>query len=166
MTKQSNCLSRVSLRRGSFLREVRFAVRFGVVGMSATALHVTVATVIIYYQMLPPLAANTVAFLTAFFISFGGNYVWTFQMPGNPLRAIQRFILISATGFIVNSVALSTMLNNAPLSPITLVIVAAMVVPVISFIASRYWGFESDQPTFREGSQPVGVDDDQEARQR
>jgi putative flippase GtrA len=127
--------------RHRVLRELFIAARFGVVGVCATALHIGVVWSLITCTAMPTLLANLVAFLCAFGLSFTGNYIWTFSNPGYPGKAMRRFFLISLTAFLINSTLLATILASGWLSPGLAAVASAAVVPGITFLASRLWGF-------------------------
>lgn len=116
--------------------------RFGVVGSVATGIHMLVVSLIITSGIVPVLVANLIAFLTAFCFSFYGNYYWTFSSPGFRGRALRRFFLISASAFAVNTFVLATLLTTDYFSPTSSALVAATVIPVITFLLSRNWGFK------------------------
>ena len=122
-------------------RELRLASRFGLVGIAATAVHVLVVLLLMQTINLPVLVANLFAFLTAFGVSFAGNYVWTFGSPGRPKTAMSRFFLISAFAFSANSLILYLLTRLQWLPPAEAAVSAAAVVPFISYLASRFWGF-------------------------
>lgn len=123
------------------LKEVLTAARFGVVGIAATALHIGMVWSLLSHTTLPALLANLIAFLCAFGLSFTGNYIWTFSAPGFPGRAMRRFFLISLTAFMANSTLLAAILASGWLSPRLAAVASAAVVPGITFLASRLWGF-------------------------
>ena len=123
-------------------REAIIAARFGLVGIAATAVHILVVYVLLSETLLPTLLANTLAFLTAFGISFSSNYIWTFQSPGNPPRALRRFLLISVSAFAINTLILAVILSAQWLSPFFAVTVSSTVMPLITFLVSRLWGFQ------------------------
>ena len=124
------------------LQELFIAARFGMVGLAATAAHVGIVWGLIAHLDAPPLLANLAAFLLAFGISFTGNYLWTFSAPGSPGRAVLRFFLIAAAAFAANNILLLALLSSGLLSPPRAAVVSAAIVPGISFIASRLWGFK------------------------
>jgi putative flippase GtrA len=128
--------------RARLWHELVVAARFGMVGITATAVHILMVWLLLSETALPPLIANMFAFLTAFGISFAGNYLWTFGSPGNPGKAMRRFVLISASAFAVNTLLLASLLRGGWLSPTVAAIVSAAVVPAITFVASRLWGFK------------------------
>lgn len=126
------------------LKELLIAARFGAVGVAATTLHIGVVWALLTYSELPALLANLAAFICAFMLSFTGNYIWTFSAPGSPGRAMRRFFLISTLAFIANSTLLVTLLASGWLSPPLAAVTSAAIVPGISFIASRLWGFRQE----------------------
>lgn len=122
-------------------REGIFAFRFGIIGVIATLVHVLVVSLLLNETVLSALLANLIAFLAAFSISFFGNYRWTFQSPGCPRQALVRYLLVSVTAFIVNTLALTLILDNGWLSPLYAAISSASVVPIINYFLSRLWVF-------------------------
>ena len=129
----------------NFLREIITAGRFGLVGLLATVVHIAIVWVLLALTNIVPVLANTLAFMVAFCISFVGNYLWTFRSPGSPRRAIFRFFVIAASAFIVNTLVLAFLVRQGWFSPVVSAILSASLVPVISFFASRLWGFEQDR---------------------
>ena len=126
----------------SFWKEVIVIGRFGLVGLAATAVHLGVVWALIGMTDLSTLIANTLAFLAAFGVSFAGHYFWTFSAPGKLRKAIMRFLLISLSGFAANSVLLAGLLKTEWFSAFTSAAFAIAVVPIITFLASRLWGFK------------------------
>ena len=144
---QNNPRREVIIEKGATRKqlwhEMMIAARFGIVGMVSTAVHIMIVWLLLVSTASPPRVANTFAFLTAFGISFVGNYRWTFGSPGNLRRAIKRFLLISVSAFAVNTLLLAVLLRGEWFSPIVAAIFSAAVVPFITFLTSRFWGFQS-----------------------
>jgi putative flippase GtrA len=122
-------------------REFLYAARFGIVGTVATLVHLAVVWMLIERAELPPLAANSLAFLSAFGISFAGNYYWTFGRAGPRKAAMQRFFLVSSSAFAVNTLALAALISTGWLAPSTAAVCAAFLIPAATFVASRWWAF-------------------------
>ncbi|MCM8627397.1 GtrA family protein [Accumulibacter sp.] len=125
-------------------REFLAAARFGLIGLMATAVHLLMVWQLIARTELPALVANLLAFLTAFWVSFVGNYFWTFQVPGSPWRALCRFLLIATSGLALNTLLLACLLSGNLLSPTAAALVSTAAVPAVTFLASRFWGFRRD----------------------
>jgi putative flippase GtrA len=135
--------SRKEAVRRRLWREAVIGFRFGIVGGIATVVHILIVAFLLSNTPLPTLAANTLAFLSAFGVSFTGNYLWTFGSPGHPRRAMRRFLLISCSAFAVNTLILATILRAGWLAPLYAAILSAAVIPAITFLASRLWGFQN-----------------------
>jgi putative flippase GtrA len=129
------------------LREFLFVSRFGLVGLAATAVHMLIVWLLIEMITVPILVANLIAFLTAFGVSFTGNYVWTFASPGSPKSAMCRFFLISSGAFAANTVILALLARSEWLTPALAALCAAVVIPLITYVASRLWGFKVGRPS-------------------
>ena len=132
-----------SFMRKRLWHEMVIVARFGLVGMVSTTVHILVVWLLLVSTVFSPIVANTIAFLTAFGVSFVGNYRWTFGSPGNVGRAIKRFLLISVSAFLMNTLLLAILLRGEWFSPIVAAIFSAAVVPFIAFVTSRFWGFQS-----------------------
>ena len=148
MNRSQNNPRGAELIEKSFMRkrlwhEMVIAARFGLVGMVSTTVHILVVWLLLVSTVFSPIVANTIAFLTAFGVSFVGNYRWTFGSPGNVGRAIKRFLLISVSAFVMNTLLLAVLLGGEWFSPIVAAIFSAAVVPFITFVTSRFWGFQS-----------------------
>lgn len=133
----------VSIRKksGRFLPEIFYAVRFGMVGSVATAVHIATLWLLLSGTSLPVLIANTAAFILAFGFSFAGNYVWTFGAPCPVKKALGRFLVISVSAFLLNTLCLGILVEQHLFPPKVAGLVAATLIPVATFLASRLWGF-------------------------
>lgn len=129
----------------NFFREIITVIRFGLVGLLSTAVHIAIVWLLLKLTSVGPMLANMFAFLTTFCISFTGNYLWTFRTPGRPRRAIFRFFVIAVSAFLVNTLVLAFLVHKGWFSPVVSVVLSAALVPVISFFASRLWCFERDK---------------------
>jgi len=129
--------------RDSILLEVFTALKFSIVGIAATILHLLIALSLVAYYDVYPLVANFIAFLCAFMVSFLGNFHWTFHVAIDQRIALAKFFAVTLVAFVVNNVLLMVLLNATSLPKQWAVVVAAMVVPLVTFISSRLWVFNS-----------------------
>lgn len=122
-------------------KEVLVAGRFGLVGITATTVHMLIVCSLIATTDLPVLVANLIAFLTAFSVSFTGNYVWTFGAPGSAKTAMRRYILISSGAFSANTAILMFLTKCECIEPVVAATCSAAAIPLLTYLASRFWGF-------------------------
>lgn len=134
---------RGGIPKASLWQELFLASRFVIIGVVAALIHMAVVWTLIESKSITPVLANFIAFLTAFFAAFIGHYFWTFRVPGNPLHAMRRYFFISGSAFVANTLLLVGLLKSGWLSPVAAAVAAAAVIPLITFLASRLWGFRS-----------------------
>lgn len=125
-----------------FFREGLAILRFGLVGALATTVHIVTVWLLLTRFAINPIWANTLAFLTAFWFSFAGNYLWTFRSLGNLRRAIFRFFVIAVSAFVANSLLLAFLVNKGWFSPVVSAVFSSSITPIVSFLASRFWAFK------------------------
>jgi len=124
--------------------ETASAGKFAVVGVLATLTHAAVAAGLLQSGTLPPLAANLGGYLVAFWVSFGGHYFWSFahlRREGTAVKSVVRFLIVSVSGFLLNSAILSLWLNLTPWSELMGLLFSIAVVPALTFLAARLWAF-------------------------
>lgn len=120
--------------------------KFGIVGVVTTATHVLVLSGLVELAEMEPILANTVAFLVSFAISFVGHFLWTFggTDSGRMRRwhaALPRFLIVAVLGFLLNSLIVFSIVNVMSLSYRYAIVLIVTVVPVCTFVLSRYWAF-------------------------
>ena len=81
---------------------VRQASKFAAVGGGATLVHVLAALALNGLAGMPPLHANFWAFVIASFVSYGGNWLWTFKGVSRHAFSIPRFAALSLSCFALN----------------------------------------------------------------
>lgn len=120
--------------------ELNRILRFGMVGIVATAIHTGVAL-----AMLPTVGslflANLVGFLVAFVFSFLGQALWTFQIRVGRRAAAMRFFVVSGGSFLFSNLVLTAAKASGILPDWAALVVAIAVIPVCNFIAARLWAF-------------------------
>jgi len=123
-------------------KEVLTMSRFALVGIVATCVHISVVWVLIERFDVETLLANLFAFLTAFIVSFTGQYLWTFRSKQSWHSALRRFFPVASFGFVLNNIVLITLLDMRLMSDSLAAIISACVIPVVTFLAGRFWAFK------------------------
>ena len=118
-------------------------MRFGLVGMLATATHGTAYFYFVTAELLTPVMANFAAYAIAFSLSFIGHRYWTFgdTRSGRDPYALLRFLTVSLSGLGVNTAAVLVLVTYFQLPAWTPLIVIVGVTPVCTFLFSRFWVF-------------------------
>ncbi len=136
-----------ALRRGLGLTPTRLAelaklVRFGLVGGGATATHFLVALGLAELAGLPLHVANCMGFATAFGVSVLGHHYWTFQSSHSLWRTLPRFGAVAVTGFVASNVFLTATIVLGLGNDTVKIAIAALIVPALSYVLSRFWAFK------------------------
>ena len=135
------------------------ASRFAGVGILATLVHVTVGYLVSRLAGANPFLANLTGFGVAFWVSYCGNFYWTF--PGGTEHAfrLKRFIISSAFCFLLSNAVVATVnLLHLPFEVALLAIV--LVIPPLSFALAKFWAFRS-LPAGGKSQAPPNADEDQ-----
>lgn len=128
---------------------IRQLVRFSLIGMAATLVHLLVGITLIHAGW-PPLIANVAAFGTAFLVSFAGHFGYTFSSESTSVAAsLVRFIVVALLGFAANEAILAGLLTRHILSPTATLIVSTGFVALGTFILCRRWAFVAPRGSCR-----------------
>lgn len=83
--------------------------RFGIVGIAATLIHVTVFTALVHFNFFQPLVSNIIAFFPAFTLSFHSHYRWTFRCDPNAERSHRIWVLLKFLGVALLGLAFNSL---------------------------------------------------------
>ena len=120
---------------------------FGVVGVSAMLVHFVLVAWLLVPAGLPPLAANVVAFLLAFQVSYWGHRLKTFEAGHVPHRqALPRFFAVSSLSFVLNEAMYFVLLRHTPLDYRAALLIVLFTVAVVTFVLSKLWAFSGHRP--------------------
>ena len=125
----------------SSLRQLALQVlRFGTVGLWATAVYTLVAA-LAHATGGPPSLANVLGYAIATAVSFLGHFYWTFGKSTGHARALLRFPVSSGCGFLLSAAIMHLMTTTlaAPFWAGLAAIIA--VVPAVSWALGRFWAF-------------------------
>lgn len=117
------------------------ALRFGVVGILATAIHATIFLLLLNLTSLTPTPATVVAFLCAVLVSYSLNHGWTFRARGRHARHFPRFVTLALGGAAVNAGLMHLITDVLGLAPLIGLAAVLAVVPALSFLGNHYWSF-------------------------
>jgi putative flippase GtrA len=117
--------------------------RFAIVGVIAALVHFCVVILLVQDAQMAPLLANGVAYLCAFQVSYWGHRVWTFAATHVLHQAaLPKLFLAQTITFCANESLFYVFLLLKLPYPVALLIVLS-VLPLFSFLAGKYWVFES-----------------------
>ena len=116
-------------------------VKFGIVGLSNTAITFAVYTILLKVFGVWYLAASAIGFMVGATNGFLLNRRWTFkEHVGDSLTPV-RWAVVQGCGLGVNELLLYLLVNNAGLDKLIAQAVATVVVTVTTFFANRAWTF-------------------------
>lgn len=125
------------------MTKLRQAARFAAVGGAATATHLCVGLLLAENLHLAPFWANLCAFATAVLVSYFGNLIWTFGMASEGLGPLPRFVTLALCGLAANQAIVFAAVNLAGWSYRVALAIVLLVVPVLTYLASRQWVFRA-----------------------
>jgi putative flippase GtrA len=116
--------------------------RFGVVGLTAAALHFSVVVALVQTLGFEPLVANIFAFIVSFQMSYWGHRCITFSGTAALHReAYPKLVLVQILNFCANESLFYLFLRLHMPYPVALLIVLA-ILPIFTFICSKWWIFK------------------------
>lgn len=115
--------------------------RFGIVGLTAAAMHFVTVVLLVQLVMLKPLIANIYGFVAGFQISYFGHRLWTFhQTPALHRTAVPKLFLVQILNLAANETLFYIfLLLHLPYTVALLIVL--MVLPMFTFAASKWWVF-------------------------
>ncbi len=118
-------------------------LKFGLVGGAATLTHSLVFIAVMEHAGLAPLAANLLAYGVAVFVSYFGNFRWTFGAAAPTAASFARFVAVTLVGLALNSAAVWLVMDVGELPYPYVLPFMIVVVPVVVFALNRAWSFRS-----------------------
>ena len=108
---------------------------FGLVGLVATGVHITVAYLAVYVNVSPMLASGC-GFMVALPCSWFGHRTLTFRSSAH--KSFIKFCAVACGGFLGSLVVLTFL---EPIVPWVALLLSILVIPGISYVLSRLWVF-------------------------
>lgn len=117
------------------------SVRFGLIGVLATGVHLVTGITLIALGA-AALIANVGAFLTAFGFSFVGHHHFSFRGHGLSARkSLSRFAGVALIGFAINETVLAGLLRLIPDMPAPALVISTGTAAVSTYALSALWAF-------------------------
>ena len=113
-------------------------VKFGGVGLAATAIHAAIYAVSGLFVR--PAVANISGFGVAFFVSYLGHRHLTFAQPRPVEGSLMRFLIVALFGLLLNA-GFVHVVTQAQLDYRWALLPMLVFVPVATFLLSKHWAF-------------------------
>lgn len=126
------------------LRRLPQLLQFVLVGGTAAATHLAVVGLLVALLGMPPLAANVLAFLVAFVVSYNGHALFTFSAArarGWPVVA--RFFAVACLSFVANELLYYIALNWLHWHYFWSLAAVLVLVAIGTFVMSKFWAFKA-----------------------
>lgn len=120
-------------------------VKFGIVGLSNTAVTAAALFILISLLKVDPLVANPIGYILGLINSFIFNKFWTFKSSSHPLREALLFLIVFAISF-TPQFFLYKYLLNIGFSELIATAVGMVVYTMINFIGNRLLTFKEPVP--------------------
>ncbi|GGY03297.1 GtrA family protein [Paludibacterium paludis] len=121
---------------------------FGVVGVTAMAVHYLLVTRLFVPAGLTPLLANVAGFLLAFVVSYHGHRHQTFRARHVPhRRALPRFFAVACASFAVNEAMYAALLAHTALDYRAALLIVLVTVAALTFLLGKLWAFAGVRPS-------------------
>jgi putative flippase GtrA len=116
--------------------------RFIIVGSSAAGVHFCLVLLQVQCFAVVPLAANILAFLISFLVSYTGHRFWTFSDTTlQHAQSLPRFFLVASSSFGLNEAMYFLLLRYTALPYWLSLGIVLVVVAAITFAGGRVWAF-------------------------
>lgn len=119
------------------------SIRFALVGVSNTALSLSVIWCALKVFGWSDVPANVVGYLAGFVWSFMWNRSWTFRHRGPVVAGLVRFAIVCAVAYGVNLLVLIGLTSHFGAGSFWTQVVAMGAYTVVSFVGSRHFAFPS-----------------------
>lgn len=126
--------------------ELLRVLRFGIVGLTAAAVHYWVVIGLVELAHIAPLHANVGGFIVAFWVSYFGHRHWTFSdavasHADGEHPSFLRFLAVAVLGFCMNQLLFYLLLRYVGLPYYVALALVVFTVAVMTYVLSRLWAF-------------------------
>jgi putative flippase GtrA len=118
--------------------------KFALVGVLNTLVHALTTVALVELVQLHPVPASVAGFLLAVAVSFVLNTFWTFRQSDNLQQRFVRFIVVSVTAMLLNTLIMYLAVNVFSLHYLLGLLMVLFVVPVYNFTLNLKWSYRVD----------------------
>lgn len=115
--------------------------RYGIAGITATLVHVSIVFLLVEQGGLAPALATIPAFLVALAVSYLMNHRWTFSAKGGHRQHFPRYAMVAGVGLGLNILIMGLAVDVLGVPYAWGLVVVVMVIPVAGFLLQRHWSF-------------------------
>jgi putative flippase GtrA len=115
-------------------------LRFGIIGATATAVHIGVAVAAVEGGGVHPQVGNVLGFAVAFVVSYLGQRYFTFGSTQTHQVALLRFAVVAGTGALVNLLVAGVLLKLG-LYYVAAIFIGLLTAAVVTYQLNRQWTF-------------------------
>jgi putative flippase GtrA len=116
-------------------------VRFSIVGIVATAAHVSVAIIAVSVAGVFPVVGSVIGFLAAFMISYYGHSRFTFAVAGQSRDELLRFGIAGLVSFILSTIVVWVLTSILRVDSKSALVATGIIVPISNYLINRFWVF-------------------------
>ena len=117
-------------------------VRFGIVGVASTFIHIAVFSMLVELFHVAPAVASVPAFLTAMFASYGVNHRWTFDAQGSHKVYLPKYAVVALLGLCLNVLITYLVVDILGKWYGFALALVVTVVPSVTYLLNRNWAFK------------------------
>jgi len=115
-------------------------IRYGLIGLISTAIHLGVAYACLYYISDSILISNIFGFLSAYLFSYTIQSKYVFEHAVSLKKAIKYFIVQFSSLLIAIGISYMAIMYNNYIKTLTV----AFLLPLITFIVHKFWTFSKE----------------------
>ena len=138
MNTENTNLSELANKKANGKKNFFELIRFVIVGGMSTVVDLVVTTVLVFTTALNANFITTIAFLTAFLVSFFGHRYFTFKRKGSILS----FFALAVSTLILRNIFVWFMLHILNLSNYPALIIAMVLVTGITYFVAKFKVFK------------------------
>ncbi|WP_374019214.1 GtrA family protein [Paenibacillus thiaminolyticus] len=121
---------------------VKKMMKYGVVGVLGTLLHVGVLVLLVEWLGLNPIISSAIGFLLVLIVSYILNLLWTFGETRGGRSAFIKYAVVSSVGLLMNTGVMYVAVEWMRWPYVLGQLLVIFVVPPINFLLNYYWTFD------------------------